>query len=173
MFDYRPVGSRDLNLNQTEKPYFALHDLEPYKMYEFVVKSGNHYGMSIFTVWHRHRESSSLPLIQLTYLQDPLVITLRGSSQSAQTSLGNNLLKVFLGIGISAFLLIAVSGALFYYKRYYLPQKSQARGGVSFANPTYLKDAGTVQLQDHITISTNPRTTTEPNGNNKIGNSIN
>ena len=54
-------------------------------MYEFVVRSGNHYGLSIFT--------------------EPLVITIRGS-RSPSTSLGNKLLTVSFNICLGSILII-------------------------------------------------------------------
>jgi hypothetical protein len=96
-------------------------------MYEFVVKSGNHYGLSIFT--------------------DPLVITIRGS-KSHSTSLGNKLLKVILGISFGVLLiLIGIAVVIYYYKFHYIVKNSQPRG-VSFENPTYMKDSGTIQIND-------------------------
>jgi hypothetical protein len=113
--------------NQTENPRFQLQSLEPDKMYEFVVKSGNHYGLSIFT--------------------DPLVITIRGSKFHS-TSLGNKLLKVILGISFGVlFILIGMAAVIYYYKFHYIVKNSQPRG-VSFENPTYLKDSGTIQIHD-------------------------
>jgi len=96
-------------------------------MYEFVVKSGNHYGLSVFT--------------------DPLVVTIRGS-KSHSTSLGNKLLKVVLGISVGVVLLIfGLAAVIYYYKFHYVAKNPQTRG-VSFENPTYLKDSGTIQIHD-------------------------
>ena len=132
---WRPVGSRDLNRGQTNDLFFELNDLETDKLYEFVVKSGNHHGLSVFT--------------------DPLVISLRDAKSSA---IGNRLLKVFSGVALSAVMSIFVVGALFYvYKHYYMPRKVQS-GGVSFENPSYLKDDGSVHIHDvHLETNTNGR----------------
>ena len=123
----RPVGSRDLMRNQTESPHFELTNLESDKMYEFVVKSGNHYGLSVFT--------------------DPLVVNLR-NTESHSTSLGNKLLKVILGITIGIVLtLMGITAIIYYYKFHYISKTTQTRG-VSFENPTYLKDSNTIQIHD-------------------------
>ena len=105
---------------------FDLQNLESDKMYEFVVKSGNHYGLSIFT--------------------EPLVITIRGS-RSPSTSLGNKLLTVSFSICLGIILIIIGSGAVIYYYKQTEPVKTQSRG-ISFENPTYLKDTNTMQPQD-------------------------
>lgn len=132
---WRPIGSRDLNRNQTDKAYFELEGLDATKMYEFVVKSGNHYGLSVFT--------------------DPLVISMRGART---TAVGNQLLKVVLGICLTAvFLVTAAGAAMFAYKRYYVPRRANASAGVSFENPSYLKDNATVQFQSpgHVEVNAN------------------
>lgn len=46
---WRPIGSKELNRNQTTEPRFELTGLDSEKMYEFVVKAGNHHGLSVFT----------------------------------------------------------------------------------------------------------------------------
>lgn len=123
---WRPVGSRELNRNQTEKAYFELEGLDSSKTYEFVVKSGNHYGLSVFT--------------------DPLVISMHSVRT---TAVGNHLLKVLLGLSFMAVFIVSAGGALVYaYRRYYVPRRA-ANVGVSFENPSYMKDNvnGTVSVQ--------------------------
>ncbi|RWS04782.1 Ig-like and fibronectin type-III domain-containing protein C25G4.10-like protein, partial [Dinothrombium tinctorium] len=123
---WRPVGSRDLSRNQTENLHFEITNLEPDKMYEFVVKAGNHYGLSTFT--------------------DPLVIPSH-NWVAASSTVGSRLLKVFFGLLIAVLLIVCgVLAVLYAYKYYYLPKKAQ-NSGVSFENPSYLKD-GTVQIHD-------------------------
>jgi len=122
---WRPIGSRDLNRGQTNDLFFEINDLESDKMYEFVVKSGNHHGLSVYT--------------------DPLVISLKDVKSSA---LGNKLLKVFSGIAFFAVLIIfGVGGAIYVYKNYYTSRKIRS-GGVSFENPSYMKEDGSVHIHD-------------------------
>lgn len=143
---YRPVGSRDLMRNQTEKPSFELHDLDSSKMYEFVVKSGNHYGLSVFT--------------------DPLVVNMKALPLHS-TSLGNKFLKVFLGIAVGIVLILAgVMAIIYYYKYHYIPKQTQTRG-VSFENPTYLKDSNTIQINDSRVSEYVSETTLPANGESK------
>lgn len=96
-------------------------------MYEFVVKSGNHYGLSVFT--------------------DPLVVNMR-NTETHSTSLGNKLLKVILGITIGVVLLLMGMTAIIYYYKFHYSTKSPQSRGVSFENPTYLKDSNTIQIHD-------------------------
>lgn len=121
---WRPVGSRELNRNQTDKSFFELEGLDSTKTYEFVVKSGNHYGLSVFT--------------------DPLVISMHSTRT---TAVGNHLLKVLLGLSFAVVFVAAAGGALiFAYRKYYVPRRA-ANVGVSFENPSYMKDNGTVSVQ--------------------------
>lgn len=46
---FRPIGSKDLTINVTNATSFELHNLDTSKLYEFVVKSGNSMGLSIFS----------------------------------------------------------------------------------------------------------------------------
>ncbi|RWS19061.1 hypothetical protein B4U80_12361, partial [Leptotrombidium deliense] len=140
---WRPVGSRDLSHNQTEHEYFEISDLEPDKMYEFVVKAGNHYGLSTFT--------------------DPLVIPSHNWIQQSAT-VGSRLLKVFFGVSLAIILIIgSVLGILYGYKYFYLPKRT-ATNGVAFENPSYLKD-GTVQIQDSPRRTNGDASTTDRNMN--------
>ena len=138
---WRPVGSRDLNRNQTDgtQPYFDIAGLDPSKMYEFVVKSGNHYGLSIFT--------------------DPLVISPSSLKSASSSGFGTQLLKVLTTVSVIAFIVILGSGIVLYVFRRYIPQINNMRlmsnhgltpssspstpsssRGVSFENPSYMKD---------------------------------
>lgn len=144
---WRPVGSRDLNRNQTEEAYFQLEGLDPDKMYEFVVKSGNHYGLSIFT--------------------DPLVISMASvRASSSSSSVGGQLMRVVLSVCLTAVIVITTGALVVFVYRNYLPRirtmrfrggssGGSGRGsvlsspsissfsstrGVSFENPSYMKD---------------------------------
>lgn len=120
---WRSVGSQSINRNETLKAPFQLRHLEKGLIYEFLVKAGNHYGMSASTL--------------------PVVIHSAGSTYyhgGSGLSLGG---KVAIILVISALLLV-ISGvlAIFYWRR----RKSKApASGVSFENPTYLKDGVTLQ----------------------------
>ena len=70
------------------------------------------------------------------------------SSASHSTSLANMLLKVLLGITIAVVLvMIRIKAIIYYYKFHFIPKTTQTRG-VSFENPTYLKDTNTIQIHD-------------------------
>jgi hypothetical protein len=118
-------------------------------MYEFVVKAGNHHGLSLFT--------------------DPLVISM---ANYKSTGVGNRLLKLLLGVSTLAILVIAVGAAVIYaYKNQYIPHfnprirlrstagSSTPPRGVSFENPSYMKDGPVVQF--------NPPSNVEVNANYK------
>ncbi|XP_015790397.1 Ig-like and fibronectin type-III domain-containing protein 1 [Tetranychus urticae] len=123
---WRPIGSRDLIRNQTTQPFFELEGLDSTKMYEFVVKAGNHHGLSVFT--------------------DPVVISMR---ESVEASIGNRLLKIFFSFALFAvFMVLLIGGILYGYKNHYLKRKPSG-SGVSFENPSYMKDGGTVQIHDN------------------------
>jgi hypothetical protein len=139
---WRPVGSRDLNRNQTDQPFFEISGLDESKMYEFVVKSGNHYGLSIFT--------------------DPLVISPSALSETRTTSINmtTQVLRVVMAISFVAFIIIIVAGLVLYSFRNHIPLNYQlsrilngqelmtsstssspsSSQGVSFENPSYMKD---------------------------------
>uniref|UniRef100_A0A4D5RKC4 Putative neural cell adhesion molecule l1 n=1 Tax=Ixodes scapularis TaxID=6945 RepID=A0A4D5RKC4_IXOSC len=117
---WRHVGSQSINRNETLKAPFNLTDLPTGLIYEFLVKAGNHYGMSASTL--------------------PVVIHSLGSSYQTGLSMGG---KIALILVLSALLLV-IAGVLgiFYWKRW----KAKApASGVSFENPTYLKDGVTLQ----------------------------
>lgn len=147
---WRPVGSRDLNRNQTTDHRFILSDLDSSKMYEFVVKSGNHFGLSVFT--------------------DPLVISMSTHSVIRSSSLittGNMILKILVGVAIISLAIIVITGAAIYgYNNYYVPRRTglprtafwsfngrtsnggPSTNGISFENPSYLKDGLSVHPSD-------------------------
>lgn len=141
---WRPVGSRDLNRNQTEEPRFELRGLDSHKMYEFVVKSGNHHGLSLFT--------------------DPLVISM---ANYRSTTTGNHLLKLLVGVTGLAIIVIVIGALVAYgYKNQYFPHINTIRlrstsgpstptRGVSFENPSYLKDGPTVQFNAPSNVEVN------------------
>ena len=153
---WRPVGSRDLNRNQTDKPYFELDGLDSQKMYEFVVKSGNHYGLSVFT--------------------DPLVISMHAART---TSIGNHMLKIMLVMSVTAALVIALGGAVIYVHRNYdlgklfnrqISSSSTSPTAISFENPSYMKDTAngnsipTVQFQPPSNVEVNANYHKSSNG---------
>ena len=117
-------------------------------MYEFVVKAGNHHGLSLFT--------------------DPLVISM---ANYKTTGVGNRLLKLLVGVSGLAIIVIAVGAAIAYaYKNEYFPRINTIRlrsnagsstppRGVSFENPSYMKDGPVVQF--------NPPSNVEVNANYK------
>ena len=104
-------------------------------MYEFVVKSGNHYGLSIFT--------------------DPLVISPSSLQSSSSASMAAQVLRVMMFVSLVAFIVIVVGGVVLYGFRDHIPLQipsmrlmstnsspptpSSSRG-VSFENPSYMKD---------------------------------
>lgn len=143
---WRPVGSRDLNRNQTNQPFFELQGLDSTKMYEFVVKAGNHHGLSLFT--------------------DPLVISM---ANYKTTGVGNRLLKLLVGVSGLAMIVIAIGAAVAYaYKNDYFPRIGAIRRltstaassstpprGVSFENPSYMKDGPVVQFNAPSNVEVN------------------
>ena len=149
---WRPVGSRDLNRNQTDQPFFELHGLDSSKMYEFVVKAGNHHGLSLFT--------------------DPLVISMANYRSS---SAGSRLLKLLAGVSGLAILVIVVGAAAAYayrseyFHRFNPIQRLRSHGGpstpprgVSFENPSYMKDGPVVQFSppSNVEVNANYKATT-------------
>ena len=121
-------------------------------MYEFVVKSGNHYGLSIFT--------------------DPLVISPSSLSnaRSSTSNLATQMLRVVMAVSFIALLVILVGGVVLYAFRTRLPlnysisrlinrhglttssassspSTPSSSRGVSFENPSYMKDT-----QGHPTV---------------------
>lgn len=151
---WRPVGSRDLNRNQTERPFFELNGLDTTKMYEFVVKAGNHHGLSLFT--------------------DPLVIPM---SSYRSGKVGSQVLKILVSVSGVAMILMAVGAALVYgYRHQYFTRfngllsrsasmlrsssslsspSSMPSRGVSFENPSYMKDGPVVQFSPPSNVEVN------------------
>lgn len=94
--------------------------------------------------------------------ENNLIKNTNAKTTSSENKLIKNSVTVFLGIGLGMVLVALSAAAVFYYyQRFYKPSKLQTRG-VSFENPTYMKDGGTVQIQDHINLSPQK---TEQNGN--------
>ncbi|GFU44673.1 putative neural cell adhesion molecule l1, partial [Nephila pilipes] len=126
---WRPVGSRVMYRNHTKQRSIALHDLEPGTTYEVVVKAGNHYGISLHS--------------------EPLTFTITGIdgngniiTESANYS-SNPVAKTTAAIIGSAIFLVLIGGlGIFFYQRSRLMKPPPGISpGVSFENPTYMKDS--------------------------------
>ncbi|XP_075547346.1 Ig-like and fibronectin type-III domain-containing protein 2 [Dermacentor variabilis] len=139
---WRSVGSQSINRNETLKPPFQFRDMEKGLIYEFLVKAGNHYGMS----------ASTLPVV----IHPP---ALPGQGLSLGGKIAIILVMTALVLVIAAVL------GIFYWKRW----KAKTRPpGVSFENPTYLKDG--VVLQNTSGEGTaKPGETTVENGGHRNG----
>uniref|UniRef100_A0A131YT19 Neural cell adhesion molecule l1 n=1 Tax=Rhipicephalus appendiculatus TaxID=34631 RepID=A0A131YT19_RHIAP len=142
---WRSVGSQSINRNETLKPPFQFRDMEKGLIYEFLVKAGNHYGMS----------ASTLPIV----IHPPGSAALSGQGLSLGGKIAIILVMTALVLVIAAVL------GIFYWKRW----KAKTRPpGVSFENPTYLKDG--VVLQNTSGEGTaKPGETTVENGGHRNG----
>lgn len=123
---WRSVGSQSINRNETLKPPFRFRDMEKGLIYEFLVKAGNHFGMS----------ASTLPVV----IHPPGSLSGSAALSGQGLSLGGKIAIVLVMTALV--LVIAAVLGIFYYKRW----KAKARPpGVSFENPTYLKDGVVLQ----------------------------
>ncbi|XP_055940874.1 Ig-like and fibronectin type-III domain-containing protein 1 [Argiope bruennichi] len=111
---WRPVGSRVMYRNHTKQRSISLHDLESGTTYEVVVKAGNHYGISLHS--------------------EPLLFTVADSiNPVAKTTAAV--------IGTVIFLILIGGLGIFFYQRSRLMKPPPGISpGVSFENPTYMKD---------------------------------
>ncbi|XP_023234906.1 Ig-like and fibronectin type-III domain-containing protein 2 [Centruroides sculpturatus] len=109
---WRPVGTKELFRNQTRETSFRISDLKPGNTYEIFVKAGNHYGQSQPT--------------------NPKVITM-----SLNESDSTSAIKVAVGIIVTVLILVLIGILIIYFKFKYQPNIEK---GVSFENPTYMKE---------------------------------
>lgn len=154
---YRPIGSKDLVRNTTNSTNYELTQLDPSKLYEFVIKAGNSFGLSVF----------SEPLVidskeqsRLAYGQ-PQSVEIDSSTASKIGRLLLNMTLVCLCLGLM------MSGAYFLYERYSYKIKPPP-GSVAFENPTYMKDSNQVVLGDvhHLDTLNNNSVGATSNQNN-------
>lgn len=117
---WRPVGSRSLFKNETNKAFMTLDNLEEGKMYEVAIKSGNHYGLSVHT--------------------DPVVVSINSPGIRPRALIGETSAGVKAVISLAAIVVVTmlvVISVILYLKR---KRQQKQDAGVSFENPAYLKD---------------------------------
>lgn len=148
---WRPVGSRTMFRNHTKERSVSLHNLTPDTTYEVAVKAGNHYGISL----------NSEPLtFRITDVNNHLI------AESASYG-GTSIAKTAAGVIGAILLLVLIGGVgLFFYQRSRLMKPPPGISpGVSFENPTYMKDNLTQQnssspTAEHGSIDTKRETQT-------------
>ncbi|XP_022644548.1 Ig-like and fibronectin type-III domain-containing protein 1 isoform X2 [Varroa destructor] len=124
---WRHVGSMDANKNETDKREFRF-PADDDKIYEILVKAGNHYGMS--------QPADAL----VVHSND---ITAYSERQSVAAADGS---RIFISLLVAlAVMAAAAAGFMWYYRRHKRATSgggpsNAAPHGVSFENPTYLKD---------------------------------
>lgn len=124
---WRPVGSRLMFRNHTKQRTIALHDLEPGTKYEVVVKAGNHYGISL------HSEPLTFTIKDIAGSSKYYVESAYETSPVAKTAAAV--------IGTALFLVLVGGLGIFFYQRQRLMKPPPGiTPGVSFENPTYMKD---------------------------------
>lgn len=109
---WRPVGTKELFRNQTRETAFQINDLKPGYTYEVFVKAGNHYGQSQPT--------------------NPKVVTM-----TLQESESTSAIKVAVGVIVTILIIVLIGIVVIYFKFKYQPNVEK---GVSFENPTYMKE---------------------------------
>ncbi|XP_042905607.1 Ig-like and fibronectin type-III domain-containing protein 2 isoform X1 [Parasteatoda tepidariorum] len=125
---WRPIGSRLMYRNHTKDRAIALHDLEPGTTYEVVVKAGNHYGISL------HSEPLTFTITGID--GDGNIITEPAGYTSPSVAKTTAAI-----IGTILFLLLVGGLGFFFYQRNKLMKPPPGISpGVSFENPTYMKD---------------------------------
>ena len=133
---YRPIGSKDLVRNTTNGTQYELTQLDSTKLYEFVVKAGNSFGLSIF----------SEPLVIDSKEQSRLF----GEPQTVEidSSMGNKIGRLLLNMTLVCLCVGFLMAVAYYaYERYNYKIKPPP-GSVAFENPTYMKDSNQVVLGD-------------------------
>ncbi|KAG8198462.1 hypothetical protein JTE90_022196 [Oedothorax gibbosus] len=125
---WRPVGNRLMTRNHTKTRSISLRDLEPGTTYEVVVKAGNHHGMS---------QESDRFTFTVTGIDGNGNILAEAASYST-----NPVAKITAAIiGTVVFLVLIGGLGLFFYQRNRLLKPPPGIApGVSFENPTYMKD---------------------------------
>lgn len=140
---WRTVGSQALNRNQTETSDFQLRDLQEGLIYEIAIKAGNHYGLSAHT--------------------PPVIVQTAGPVYASSMGM-NTGARVAIALVVTALLLVlfGVLG-IFYWKQW---RRRAPASGVSFENPTYLKDGVTMQsvTGDNLSKSEEPTENGHRNG---------
>ncbi|XP_054711801.1 Ig-like and fibronectin type-III domain-containing protein 1 [Uloborus diversus] len=125
---WRPVGSRLMYRNNTKQRSISLHGLEPGTTYEVVVKAGNHYGISL------HSEPLQFTVTDIDGMNNYIAESASyESSPIAKTTAGV--------IGTALFLVLVGGLGIFFYQRSRLMKLPPGiTPGVSFENPTYMRD---------------------------------
>ncbi|KAG9508936.1 Ig-like and fibronectin type-III domain-containing protein 2, partial [Fragariocoptes setiger] len=145
---WRPFGTKELNRTFTIDRYVRLDHLDPTKMYEFIVKAGNNHGTSVYSDpltitpddMQRMREENEANLSA-----SPTAWFL-SSSLSSSSGAGSVMGRVLTAVGFASLLMLSILGVVMYLeKRGHLrrfPSSKSNQARISFANPTYMKDAG-------------------------------
>lgn len=144
---WRPMGNRTALKNDTSNTTMVIKGLQEGKMYEIAVKAGNARGTSVLT-----------PTVNFTHHADYV------TSSNVQGSSG---VGVAIGGCVVVLLVTAVILAIFFArKKRLLVGKSSANGGISFENPSYIREQNgdTVQIAETPNGSLNGNITSGMNG---------
>ncbi|XP_076359868.1 Ig-like and fibronectin type-III domain-containing protein 2 isoform X2 [Tachypleus tridentatus] len=120
---WKHEGSESRSTNQTTKAALQVNNLTPGITYQLFVKAGNHYGIS----------DKTKP-VKFTVSDDPTF--LKHSDAAADIAV-----KVVSSIVAVAFVILLTAGGVCVWRR----NKKRASTGVSFENPTFLKDSISLQ----------------------------
>ncbi|CAG0895734.1 unnamed protein product [Darwinula stevensoni] len=118
---WRPVGSASAEKTDTKETHLQIGGLEAGVSYEAAVKAGNNYGTS-----------------QLT---QPVLFSTHAKSYSEPVSHRGGTVETVVGILVALVAIGAIAvGLLFYARKYRLFGHKATAEGVSFENPSYLRE---------------------------------
>lgn len=138
---WRQFGTKDLNRTTTNRTYIVLDTLDANKMYEFIVKAGNHHGTSVYSDPLTVTPSEAIAAHQAAQsnMASPWFLS---SSNGSPSIVGRVLLSICFA---TMFMFGSMAIVVFLEKKGYLKRFASSKSNsarVSFANPTYMKDSG-------------------------------
>lgn len=121
---YTAINGNGMHRVDTREMSIRIRDLRPNVVYELMIKAGNQNGSSVLT--------------------EPITFQL-GNNISPESGSGSTgaLLGIFAGIVVIAL----AASAILLYKRRILMKPNNTNGGVSFENPSYLREVNMENVQ--------------------------
>lgn len=122
---YTAINGNGMHRVDTREMSIRIRDLRPNVVYELMIKAGNQNGSSILT--------------------EPITFQL-GKNISEELS-GSSSTGAVLGIFAGIVVIALVASAILLYKRRILMKPNNTNGGVSFENPSYLREVNMENVQ--------------------------
>ncbi|XP_064105777.1 Ig-like and fibronectin type-III domain-containing protein 1 isoform X2 [Macrobrachium nipponense] len=144
---WRPFGNRTAMKNDTSETSMTIKGLQEGMTYEIAVKAGNSQGTSVLT-----------PTVNFTHSSNYVTSSNLQGSSGVGVAIG--------GVVVVLLTTTVVVAVFFARKKHLFGGKGSANGGISFENPSYIREQNgdTVQIAETPNGSLNGNITTGMNG---------